>query len=131
MISTRGRYAIRVLLDIAEHQTEGFVKTKDISERQGISQKYMEQIMPVLVKNNLLKGVSGKVGGYKLTKDKKDYIIGDILTLTEGDLAPVKCLKPDAEPCSRIKECKTLPMWKEYYKITKEFFNSKTLADLG
>ena len=117
MISTRGRYALRVLVDLAEH-SGGLVPMKDVAARQGISKKYMEQIMALLVKDGYVEGVHGKGGGYKLNREPDEYRVGDILRLTEGNLAPVACLGEDASPCERASECRTLPMWKEFYRIT-------------
>lgn len=130
MISTRGRYALRVLLDLAEHQSEGYIAMKNVAERQNLSLKYIERIMPVLSKNDYVRGVHGKGGGYRLSREPKDYRIGDILKLTEGDLAPVACLGCDASPCDRADICKTLPMWKEFYGIVNDYFDKITLADL-
>ncbi len=130
MISTRGRYALRVLLDIAEHAKEGFVPMKDVAKRQDISLKYLERIIPVLVKHGIVDGVQGKGGGYRLVKEPEELKIGDILRLTEGDLAPVACLACDATPCEREYECRTYPMWVEFYRVINEFFDSKTLADI-
>lgn len=130
MISTRGRYALRVLLDIADTQTDGYVPMKQVAERQGLSLKYIEKIMPVLSKNNYVVGVHGKGGGYRLARDPKEYKIGDILRLAEGDLAPVSCLACDAKPCERAGECKTLPMWREFHDMVNDYFDGITLADL-
>ena len=103
---------------------------KDVAERQGISLKYLERIMPVLIKNKFVDGMHGKGGGYKLNREPDDYRVGDILRLTEGNLAPVACLEEGADPCERASECRTLPMWKEFYRITNEFFDGVTVADL-
>lgn len=130
MISTRGRYAIRVLLDLAEHQADGYIPMKDVAQRQELSLKYIERIMPVLSKNAYVEGVHGKGGGYRLTKEPKDYKIGDILRLAEGDLAPVACLGCDAKPCDRANNCPTLPMWTEFYNMVNNYFDGITLADL-
>ncbi len=130
MISTRGRYALRVLIDLAEHTEEGYVPMKEIAERQGISLKYLERIVPVLSKNGWIEGVQGKGGGYRLLKAPEACRVGDILRLTEGDLAPVACLGHDAHPCERTAACRTLPMWSEFYALILHFFDSKTLADL-
>ena len=115
MISTRGRYALRVLIDLAEHAERGYVPMKEIAERQEISLKYLERILPVLSKNGLIEGVQGRGGGYRLNRPPEDCRIGEILRLTEGDLAPVACLECDAKPCSRMGECRTYPMWREFY----------------
>ncbi|MBQ3356353.1 MAG: RrF2 family transcriptional regulator [Oscillospiraceae bacterium] len=130
MISTRGRYALRVLIDLAEHAKDGYVPMKDVAERQGISLKYLERIIPVLVKNGIVDGVQGKGGGYRLVKAPEELRIGDVLRLTEGDLAPVACLECDAKPCEREYECRTYPLWVELFRLINEFFDSKTLADI-
>lgn len=130
MITTRGRYALRVMIDLAEHRGAGYVPMKEIAARQEISLKYVERIVPSLTKAKLLEGVHGKGGGYKLTKDPSDYTVGEILRATEGDLAPVSCLTHSAQPCPRACECKTLGMWKKYNDLTNEFFDSISLADL-
>lgn len=130
MISTRGRYALRVMIDLAERMECGFVPMKDVAAHQGISLKYMERIMPVLVQNELVEGVHGKGGGYRLTRQPSEYRVGDILRLTEGDLAPVACLECGATPCDKKSECRTLPMWNEFYEMINNYFNSITLADL-
>lgn len=130
MISTRGRYALRVLLDLAEHQTDGYIAMKKVAERQDLSLKYMEKIMPVLSKNNYVEGVQGKGGGYRLARDPKEYRVGDILRLAEGDLAPVACLGCDAKPCDRADKCPTLPMWMEFQNMVNDYFDGITLADL-
>lgn len=130
MISTRGRYALRVLIDLAEHYNGGYIPMKDVAKRQEISLKYLEKILPVLTKNNLVEGVHGKGGGYRLTKEPEEYKVWDILYLAEGDLAPVACLENGAGACERAAECRTLPMWEKYYRMTKEFFSGVTVADL-
>lgn len=130
LISTRGRYALRVLVDLAEHSQGGYVPMKEIAERQGISLKYLERILPVLTKNGIIEGLQGKTGGYRLLKEPKECRIGDILRLTDKDLAPVACLKSGAKPCPRAAECKTLPLWTEFYQTINGFFNEKTLADI-
>ena len=130
MISTRGRYALRVMIELAGNQERDYIPMKEIAEKQSISLKYLEQILPVLVKNGLLEGVHGKKGGYRLIKPTNQYKIGDILRLTEGDLAPVACIGCEAKTCERASDCITLPMWKEFYRITNEYFDGITLADL-
>lgn len=130
MISTRGRYALRVMLDLAEHRTGDYIPMKDVAQRQEISLKYMERIMPLLTKAKLVEGASGKGGGYRLRREPEEYRVGEILRCAEGDLAPVSCLASDAEPCSRAAECRTLPMWQAYYRLTNEFFDGYTLASL-
>lgn len=130
MISTRGRYALRVMLDLAEHKDEGFIPMKDVVARQEISKKYMEQIMPSLVKSGFVEGVHGKGGGYKLTREPAEYTAGEILRAAEGDLAPVACLSCDAQECPRKSQCKTLPMWEKYNDLINGFFDSYTLENL-
>lgn len=130
MISTRGRYALRVLIDLAENSDKGYVPMREVAQRQGISLKYLERIIPVLSKNGFIEGIQGKGGGYRLIKEPEECKIGDILRLTEGDLAPVACLESDARPCERAYKCRTYPMWVEFYRIVNEYFDSKTLADV-
>jgi len=130
MISTKGRYALRVMLDIADHESEGLVPLAAVAERQGISKKYLEIIVKELVEGKLLLGVSGKGGGYRLTRRPEEYSVGEILERMEGSLATVACLKRGAEPCPRKKECRTLPMWEEYDTMIHDYFFSKKLSDL-
>ena len=130
MISTRGRYALRVMIDIAENSNGHYITLNDIAKRQGISEKYLESILVILTRGNLLNGLRGKGGGYKLTKDPEKYTIKSILVLTEGTLSPVACLKEGAIPCSRQSECKTLPVWKGLNDVINGYLESVTLADL-
>lgn len=130
MISTRGRYALRVLIDLAEHSGGGYIPMKEVAARQEISLKYLERIMPVLIKNQLVAGMHGKGGGYRLTKSPEEYRVGDVLRLTEGDLAPVACLGCNAKTCARAPQCRTLPMWRKFYEMTNRYFDGITLADL-
>ena len=130
MISTRGRYALRVMIDLAEHGGGDFVPMKEVAARQEISLKYIERIMPLLTKENLVEGLHGKGGGYRLCRPPEDYPVGEILRATEGELAPVACLERGAKPCPRAAECRTLPMWKKYYAMTNEFFDGISIADL-
>lgn len=130
IVSTRGRYALRVMIDLAEQDADSFVPLKDIAQRQGISQKYIEAIMTMLSKNGFVEGVHGKGGGYKLNRKPIDYKVGEILTLTEGTLAPVACLECNAAPCEREKDCRTLPLWKELDSRISGYLNSVTIADL-
>ena len=130
MISTKGRYALRVMLDLAQHRGDGPVPLKDVAERQEISKKYLEIIMKELVNGGLVSGVSGKGGGYLLLREPEDYSVGEILERTEGPMAPVSCLSCGAEPCPRADQCQTLPLWAEYDRMTKEFFYGKKLSDL-
>lgn len=131
IVSTRGRYALRVLLDLCSGDPDAFVPMKEIAKREGISVKYMEQIMPVLVKNGLVEAVHGKGGGYRLGVKPSECRVGDVLRLTEGDLAPVSCLSCGAEPCNRYADCKTIGMWSEFNRITNEYFDGIALSDLN
>lgn len=130
IISTRGRYALRVMIDLALTGNENPVAMKTVAERQGISLKYLERIMPVLVKNNLIEGTHGKGGGYKLIRKPEEYRVGDILRLTEGNLAPVSCLECSSEACPKADTCYTRPMWVNLHKMINEYFDGITLADL-
>lgn len=130
MISTKGRYALRVMIDLAQHEGEGYIPLKDIAERQGISKKYLEIIVKELVAGDLISGVSGKGGGYMLSRKPSRYTAGEIIELMEGSLAPVACLKDKEYDCPRKRGCETLPMWKEYYKMTHNFFYKKKLTEL-
>ena len=130
MISTRGRYAIRVMLDIAQHQKDGYVPMKEVAGRQNLSLKYLEQIIPPLKKNNMVEGIQGKGGGYRLVRKPEQYTIGDILRITERDLAPVSCLAEGAEKCNRRDKCQTIDFWEELNSVVNDYLDSKTLADL-
>ena len=130
MITTRGRYALRVMIDLAENSDGSYLAMKEVAERQGISLKYLERILPLLVDGGLVEGLRGKGGGYRLTREPEDYPVGEILRLTEGDLAPVPCLEKGARPCERAAGCKTLPLWKDLNDLVNGFLDSKTLADL-
>ena len=130
MISTRGRYALRVMVDLAERNSDGYVPLNAIAERQGISIKYLELILKVLVQHRLLKGLRGKGGGYRLTRVPEEYTVGEILELTEGPLATVACLAPGSEDCPRQARCRTLPMWQRFDAMVHDFFFGITLRDL-
>ena len=130
MISTRGRYALRVMIDLAEHRNGAFIPMKEVAERQEISLKYIEKIMPVLTKSGLVEGAHGKGGGYRLKREPEDCTVWEVLRLTEGELAPVACLEPEVNVCPRAHSCRTLPMWTEYYRMTRDFFGKITLAGL-
>lgn len=130
IVSTRGRYALRVMIDLAENSNQERIPLKEIAERQGISQKYIESIMTLLSKNKFVDAVHGKGGGYKLNKKPQEYRVGDILRLTEGTLAPVVCLEKNAPPCDRKKFCRTLPMWTKLDKLVEDYLDSVTLSDL-
>ncbi|MBQ7712714.1 MAG: RrF2 family transcriptional regulator [Clostridia bacterium] len=129
-ISTRGRYALRVMIDLAEHGGENYIPLKDIVARQDISQKYLEGIMTDLSKAGMLDGQHGKGGGYKLNRSPDQISVLDVLLTTEGDLAPIACLGGGSEPCARAAECRTLPMWEKFYAMIREFFAGVSLADL-
>ena len=130
IVSTKGRYALRVMIDLAEHQAEGYIPLREVSERQAISEKYLESIVKTLVQNKLLQGLRGKGGGYKLTRKPEQYTVYDILSLTEGTLAPVSCLEEGAAICPTAGQCRTLPMWQELNTLVGDFFKGYTLADL-
>ncbi len=130
MISTKGRYALRVMIDLAERNSEDYTPLSEIAARQGISEKYLEIILKILVQKKLLKGHRGKGGGYKLTKPVPQYTAGEILELAEGTLATVACLEEGAEACPRKDLCKTLPMWSKFDKIVHDYFYHITLEDL-
>ncbi len=130
MISTRGRYALRVMIDLAENNTGSYIPLKDIAARQEISKKYLEIIVHDMVAGGLIAGSSGKGGGYRLLRPAEDYSIGEILELMEGTLSPVACLGNGNYACSRRENCRTLPLWIEYDKLVKDFFYSKKLTDL-
>lgn len=131
MISTKGRYCLRVMVDLAKHYSGSYIPMKEVAERQGISLKYLEKILPVLTKNALIEGVHGKGGGYRLTREPDQYSVWEVLRLAEGELAPVPCLASDAKFCDRAADCSTLSMWQEYYELTRKFFESRTIADLA
>ena len=130
MISTKGRYALRVMIDLAEHNDQGYVPLKDIAERQQISKKYLEIIVRDLVSSKMITGVSGKRGGYKLTREPKDYAVGEIIETMEGTLSPVACLACEVNECPRQEGCQTLPLWSEYDTMVHDFFYGKKLVDL-
>lgn len=130
MVSTKGRYALRVLTDMAEHQSEGYLPLKEIAQRQEISEKYLESIVKALVKGGVLKGLRGKGGGYRLSKTPDQFTVGEILRMTEGSLAPVACLEAGSEPCEKMLDCRTLAMWQGLDKVINEYLNGYTIADL-
>ena len=130
MISTKGRYAVRTMVDLARQDKERFVPLSEIAERQKISKLYLEIILKKLVAAKLLVGKSGKSGGYKLTRPPEKYTVREILELTEGTIAPVACLKKGAKACPMKKVCPTIGMWEEYRDLISDFFIKKTLKDL-
>lgn len=130
LVSTKGRYALRVLVDLAEHGNGGFVPLKIIAERQQISEKYLEAVLKSLVHEKLLTGLRGKGGGYKLAVPPDQLSVGRVLRLSEPSLATVSCLMEGAEPCARRAECRTFPLWKELDSMILSFLDSRTIADL-
>ena len=130
MISTRGRYALRVMLDLAQNANDGYIPMKTVAARQGISLKYLEQILPVLTKNHLVDAVHGKGGGYRLTRRAEEYSIGEILRLTEGSLASVACLAEGAPKCERAQICNTVRFWQGLDQVVSDYLDNQTLADL-
>lgn len=129
-ISSKGRYALRLMIDLAEHTDDGYIPLKDIANRQNISKKYLEQILPLCNKPGILKTTRGNQGGYMLAKAPSEYKIGEILRLTEGSLAPVECLDNDPVGCERSTICPTLPVWKGLYKVINEYLDSVSLQDI-
>ena len=130
MVSTRGRYALRVIIDLAENSADGLIPMHKVAERQGISLKYLERILPELVTGKLVEGVHGKGGGYRLTKEPSEISVAEILKLTEGDIAPVACLEDNAVVCDRIEDCRTLPVWKGLNDRINEYLESVKISDL-
>lgn len=130
LISTKGRYALRVMIDLAEHQTDGFIPLKLIARRQEISEKYLESIIKLLVRAKLLNGLRGKGGGYKLTKTPEQYTVDSILRLTEDSMAPVSCLEDGADVCPQAAECRTLSLWQGLNQVIHDYLEQYTLADL-
>ena len=129
-ISTKGRYAIRVILDLAEHNTGEYTPLDDIAKRQEISEKYLESIVSVLVKNDLLTALRGKGGGYKLVKEPDEYTVASILKVTEGSFAPIACLEHQPNRCDRAGFCKTLKMWEGLQQLIEDYFENITILDL-
>lgn len=129
-ISTKGRYALRIMVDLAEHNTGEYIRLKDISERQQITLKYMEQIMPMLTRAGYVKSYRGNNGGYMLAKRPEDYTAGDILRVTEGSLAPIACIENQPNTCERQEMCTTLSFWEGLWRVITEYTDSVTLADL-
>lgn len=130
MISSRGRYALRMMIDLAEHQGEGYVALKDIAARQDISKKYLEQIIPDMNKAGLLLTTRGFQGGYRLAREPQDYTLGEILRITEGSLAPVSCLETCRNDCDRRFQCGTLPVWEGLERVVNEYLDSISLKDV-
>ena len=130
LISTKGRYALRIMIDLAEHQTDEFISLRGIAQRQEISEKYLESIIRMLVKAKVVESLRGKGGGYRLKKGPDQYTVGGILRLTEESLAPVSCLEADAETCPRAGSCRTLALWQGLDKVIYDYLESVTIADL-
>ena len=130
LISTKGRYALRIMIDLAEHQTDEFISLRGIAQRQEISEKYLESIIRMLVKAKVVDSLRGKGGGYRLNKTPDQYTVGSILRLTEESLAPVACLEANAEACPRAGSCRTLTLWQGLDKVICEYLESVTIADL-
>lgn len=130
LISTKGRYAVRILADMAKNGNGGVVPLKEIAVRQDISLKYIERIMSALKEANLVESVHGTCGGYKLTKEPEKYNLWEILVASEGDLAPVACLQSGSVPCMRSEECKTVRVWSEFYEVTRKYFENVILAEV-
>ena len=129
-ISTKGRYALRMMLDLAIHQNEGFVSLKDIAARQGISKKYLEQIIPLLNRTGMLRTNRGYQGGYRLSKVPSDYTVGEILRVTEGSLSPVACIEYEVNECPNADSCPTLGIWKGLYDVVNKYLDCITLEDV-
>ena len=129
-ISTKGRYALRTMIDLAQHGGEGLVTLKDVAVRQDLSQKYLEQIVTQLSKAGLVKGVRGPQGGYRLAREPKDYNVAEILRLVEGSLAPVECLETDVNTCEHCASCATVDMWTGLYKVVNDYLEGVSLQDL-
>lgn len=129
-ISTRGRYSLRMMIDLAQHYDEGFVALKDISERQDISKKYLEQIVPFLNRNNLLIANKGHMGGYKLARKASEITVRDVLESAEGSLTPVSCMDNSPNQCEKCDDCITLPIYKGLYEVVNKYFDSITIDDL-
>lgn len=129
-ISTKGRYALRMLVDIAQHETDGFISLKEISDRQNISKKYLEQIVPLLTRNGILRTNRGNKGGYALSKSKDDITVGEVLRATEGSLAPVACLECEPNDCPRADTCGTLFVWEGLHKVITEYLDGITVGEI-
>ena len=129
-VSTKGRYALRMLIDLAEHREEGYVSLKDVAERQNLSKKYLEQIVPTINRPDLLRTNRGFMGGYKLARDPGEITVGEILRLTEISLSPVACLEQDPIQCDKMATCDTLPVWQGLNRVINQYLDSVTLQDI-
>lgn len=130
IVSTKGRYALMVMVDLANHDDGGYISLADISERQNLSMKYLENVVSMLNKGGMLKSLRGKKGGYRLVKDTKDYTVGEILRTTEGSLAPVECIKTGEVNCGKADKCITLPLWIGLDRVIDRYLDNITLADV-
>ena len=130
MISAKGRYALQVMIDLAEQKREEYLPLKDIAERQELSLPFLARIMSELSKAGLVEAVQGKGGGYKLTRAPENYTVGEILRLTDESFAPVSCVAPDSTKCEKSSECRTYPMWAQAYELLSKYFDGITLRDL-
>jgi len=130
LVSTRGRYALRIMMELARYDRSSYIPLPLIAERQNVSEKYLESIIAVLAKAGLVEGQRGKGGGYRMSRELKDYSVGEILRLSEGSLAPVACLDGDKNSCPRAKKCQTLPMWEKLDSLINGYLDSVSLADL-
>ena len=131
MVSTKGRYALRVMIDLAEHDQAKYIPLKEIAQRQAVSEKYLESIVKSLTRANFIEGLRGKGGGYRLTKEASCYSVSDVLKITEGSLAPISCLQDESNQCKRAVSCQTLPMWEGLYKVIDDYLSNITIADLA
>lgn len=130
LISTKGRYALRVMIELAEHKNDEYVPLKVIADKQGISIKYLENIIPILSKSGIIDGLKGKGGGYRLNRSPEEYSVGEILRLTEGTLAPVACLDNMPNKCEKAASCRTLPMWEGLNAVIANYLDNYSIADL-
>ena len=131
MISTRGRYALRILVDLAENESGGFITLKEAADRQEISEKYLESIMKALVRGQFIEGLRGKGGGYRLARPADEICVLDVLEATEGPLVPVACLEEGSKPCARAAGCRTLPLWMGLERVVTDYLGSYTVQDLA
>lgn len=131
MVSTRGRYALRVMIDLAKQDRENYIPLRDTAQRQGISEKYLESIVKALTRAGVLEGLRGKGGGYRLTRSAEEYTVYEILKLTEGNLSPVSCLECEGKSCERAAQCPTLPVWQELDQMIRKYLEGITVADLA
>lgn len=129
-ITTRGRYALRIIIDLAENSNGAYIPMKEVALRQELPLKYLEHILRILTQNHIVEGLHGKGGGYRLTRKPEEYTVGEILRLADGDFAPVSCLEGNAEPCEKAGKCRTVAMWKKLQDMIDKFFDGITIKDL-